>query len=100
MKSFSLSSVADHLMPRGLAEAVANENLCTADVLAWIAEFDARKLYLPAAYPSMYDYCLRELHLSEDQAGKRIRAARAARDFPVIFEMVADQRLSLSAVVA
>jgi len=99
MKSFSLSSVADHLMPKLLAEAVANESLGTADVLAWIAEFDARKLYLPAAYPTMYDYCLRELGMSEDRASKRIRAARAARDFPAIFEMVADQRLSLSAVV-
>jgi len=99
MKSFSLLSVVDHLMPRGLAEAVANESLGTADVLAWIAEFDARKLYLPAAYPTMYDYCLRELRMSEDRASKRIRAARAAREFPAIFEMVADQRLSLSAVV-
>jgi len=99
MKSFSLSSVADHLMPKGLAEAVANESLGTADVLAWIAEFDARKLYLPAAYPTMYDYCLRELRMSEDRASKRIRAARTAREFPAIFEMVADRRLSLSAVV-
>jgi hypothetical protein len=99
MKSFSLSSVADHLMPKGLAEAVANECLGTADVLAWIAEFDARRLYLPAAHPTMYDYCLRELRMSEDRASKRIRAARAAREFPAIFAMVADQRLSLSAVV-
>lgn len=37
--------------------------------------------------------------LSEQSALKRIRAARAARDFPAIFVAVAENRLNLSAVV-
>jgi 5-methylcytosine-specific restriction endonuclease McrA len=98
-KTYSLTHVRDHEMPRGLAAVVGRENSCTAEVLAWIAEFDARKLFLPAAYPNMYEYCLGELKMSEDRACKRIRAARAARDFPAIFELVADGRLSLSAVL-
>jgi hypothetical protein len=47
----------------------------------------------------MYAYCVQHLHLSEDAAFKRIRAARTARQFPAIFPAVADGRLSLSAVV-
>jgi hypothetical protein len=86
-------------MARDLAEAVAHESGGTAQVLSWIAEFDARRLYLPAAYPTMYDYCLGELKMSEDRACKRIRAARSAREFPAIFKMVADGQLSLSAVL-
>jgi hypothetical protein len=46
----------------------------------------------------MYSYCVAELHLSEDAAYKRIQAARAARQFPAIFEAVADGRLHLAAV--
>ena len=37
--------------------------------------------------------------MSEDSAFKRIRAARAARDFPVILDAVAEGRLHLSAIV-
>ena len=38
------------------------------------------------------------IELSEDAAYKRIKAARAARRFPLIFEAVADGRLNLSGV--
>jgi hypothetical protein len=37
--------------------------------------------------------------MSEDTAYKRIQVARAAREFPVIFEAVADGRLNLSIVL-
>ncbi|HYM81994.1 MAG TPA: hypothetical protein VEY91_11380 [Candidatus Limnocylindria bacterium] len=47
----------------------------------------------------MHAYCLHELHLSEEAAFKRIRAARTARRFPAIFPAVAEGRLHLSAVV-
>jgi len=57
------------------------------------------QLYLPAAYPSMFAYCVGELHFSEDAAFKRIKAARAARRFPAIFDAVAEGRLHLSAAV-
>lgn len=99
MKSYSLSHLADAVLLRDLAVLVAQDRITTAALLAHLAEVDARKLYLPAAYPSMYAYCLGELRLSEDSACKRIRAARAARDFPALFPAVADGRLSLGAVI-
>ncbi len=46
----------------------------------------------------MFSYCVGELHLSEDSAFKRIQAARVARQFPVIFEALAQGRVHLSAV--
>jgi len=64
-----------------------------------MAEIDARKLYLPAGYPSMYLYCVGEFHMSEDMTCRRIRAARAARQFPALVGAVAEGRLHLSAVV-
>jgi hypothetical protein len=63
-----------------------------------IAEIEARKLYLPAGYPSLFAYCVGELRLSLDAAGRRIQAARAASRFPVIFDAVAEGRLHLTAV--
>ena len=99
MASYSLAHLSDHALLRDLAALVARDRTTTAELLAHIAEVDARKLYLPAAYPSMFLYCVRELHLSEDAAAKRIQAARVARRFPAVFAAVADGRLHLSGVV-
>src|SRR5437867_9484149 len=96
---YALSHLSDGTLLRGLTALVAQERTTTAALLAHLAEVDARKLYLPAAYPSMYAYCVGELHLSEDSAYKCIRAARTARRFPRIFPALAAGRLHLSAVV-
>jgi RuvA, C-terminal domain len=98
MKSYSLTHLADRILLHDLAALVARDRSTTATLLAHIGEVDARKLYLPAARPSMYAYCVQELRLSEDSAYKRIQAARVVRQYPVAFEMLADGRLHLSAV--
>ncbi len=99
MPSYSLSHLPDPVLLRDLAALVSHDRVTTAALLAHLAEVDARRLYRPAAYPSMYAWCVGELKLSEDAAAKRIQAARVARRFPVIFPMLADGRLHLSAVV-
>jgi 5-methylcytosine-specific restriction endonuclease McrA len=99
MDTYSYSHLSDHAMLRELATTVSHHRTGTARMLAQIAEVDARKLYLPAGYSSMYLYCVHELRMSEDVAYKRICAARAARRFPLILPAVAEGRLHLSAVV-
>jgi len=98
MKRYALSHLSDDALLRDLAAAVARERTATAEVLAHIAEVDARRLYLPAGYPSMFAYCVGEQRLSEDAAAKRIQAARVARRFPAIFGALAQGRLHLTAV--
>jgi len=95
----SFAGVPDHVLLRNLAALVARDRATTAELLDHIAEVDDRKLYLPAGYASMFLYCLSELRMSEDVTYKRLQAARAAREFPPIFEMVKDGRLHLTAVV-
>jgi 5-methylcytosine-specific restriction endonuclease McrA len=47
----------------------------------------------------MHVYCVRELHMSDDMAYKRIRVARAARRYPALLPVIADGRLHLTAIV-
>ena len=96
MKSYARSHLADETLLRNLVGNTATVRLATADQLADIGEVDARKLYLPAGYPSMYAFCMHELHLTEQAAYKRIHVARKARRFPAIFHAIADGRLHLS----
>jgi hypothetical protein len=98
MNSYSLTHLTDPVLLRDLAALVAQDRTTTAALLAHLAEVDARRLYLPAAHPSMFSYCVHELRLSEDSAYKRIQAARTARQFPVVFDLLADGYLHLSAV--
>ncbi len=98
MSTYRLAHLDDATLLRDLAHLAAQDRATTASLLAHIAEVDARRLYLPAAYSSMFAYCVGELRLSEDAAYKRIQAARAARACPRLFEDVAAGRLHLAAV--
>jgi len=99
MRTFKLKHLRDSVLLHELSSLVELDRVNTAQLLAYIAEVDERRLYLPAGYPSMYAYCLGALYLSEDSAYRRIRAARTAREFPAFYEAVAKGRLHLSAVL-
>jgi len=98
MRHYSLSHLSDADLLRQLSELVARDRRTTAQLLAHIAEVDARRLYAPTESPSMFAYCVEELHMSEDAAYRRIHVARAARRFPVLFGELESGRLHLSAV--
>src|SRR5207249_6474324 len=91
--------VSEPALLRDCETVHARERGVTAEALAYLAEVDARKAYVPAGYDSMFAYCVGALRLSADAAFKRIKAARAARRFPALFAAVADGRLHLGAVV-
>ena len=74
--------LSDQALHRNLMTDNGQELGSTADLLADIAdiaEFDARKLFRPAGFSSMFAYCVGHLRRSEVAAYKRIRVARAAR---------------------
>jgi 5-methylcytosine-specific restriction endonuclease McrA len=99
MTSYSLSHLSDPALLHGLATIVSQDRATTAALLAHLGEVDERKLYVPAAYPSMFLYCVHELRMSEDVAYKRISVSRTARLYPTIFPMLADGRLNQTAVL-
>jgi 5-methylcytosine-specific restriction endonuclease McrA len=98
MNAYLLTHLSDAALLRELASLVTRDRSMTALLLAHIAEVDARRLFVPAGYASMFAYCVGELRLSEDAAYKRIQAARAARRFPALFAALAEGRLHLTAI--
>ena len=98
MSRYSLRHLSDDLLSSGLDTSATDDRLANATLLAHIAEFDRRELYLPSQYPSMYRYCVGRLRMSEDVAYKRVRVARVARRFRGVFDAIADGRLNLSGV--
>src|SRR5258708_31075272 len=64
------------------------EREATAALIVHLAEFDARRLFEGAGYSSLFKYCMAVLRLSEDAVYNRIKAARAARRYPVIIDQL------------
>ena len=96
MNRFSLTHLSNEVLRSELTTKAVREKEATAELLAHIAEFDERKLYLPAAYESMLAYCIGELGLSKDEAKKRIHVARAGRTCPGVFEALEQGRVHLT----
>src|SRR5258706_13977509 len=65
MSRYSLTHLSDDVLLRDLATLTTRERGTTAEGLAHIAEAAERKLYLPAAYPSMIAYCIGALRFSD-----------------------------------
>ena len=98
MRRNSIRHMSDLVLKREFAAALADVRCSIVRLLEFMTEFDARRLYLPEGFSSMFAYCVEAMHMSEDSAAKRIRAARAVRRFPEILPALADSRLHLSAV--
>ncbi len=77
MRGYSLSHLSDPVLLRGLATLVAQDRAATAVLLAHLGEVDARRLYLPAGFPSMFCYCIHQL-----ASGKRRPTSASGRRAP------------------
>jgi hypothetical protein len=96
ISSFKQLSDTDLLVKARTLAAI--ERRATAQLIAALAELDARRLYLPQGCRSMFTYCTEILYLSEYAAYARIEAARAARRFPGILRLLEDGALTLTTV--
>ncbi len=91
----SLDSTA---LSRRLGELAGHEREVQVEFLLHLEEFDRRRAWAEAGYPSLWEWCLRVLHLREGAAGRRIAAMRVLRRLPRLAEALRDGRLSLSTV--
>src|SRR4051812_14600637 len=77
---------------------VQRDRALTALLLLHLGEVEARGLYRERALSSMFEYAVEALHMSPDEAYVRLRAAKVARDFPLVLRMLERNELHLSAI--
>ena len=94
----SLRHLSDGELVARVKSLAAREHDATAFLVAHLAELDTRDVHLRAGYGSLFAYCRDALALSEHEAYHHIEAARAARRFPVILEMLAAGSVNLTTV--
>jgi hypothetical protein len=94
----SLRLLSDHDLVAHLLSLVGRARHVTVLIVAHLAELDTRDIYLREGHSSLFAYCCSVLRLSEHEAYNRIEAARAARRFPLILDLLAEGAVNLTTV--
>jgi hypothetical protein len=94
----TLTDLSDAQLLDGLKTLCGQGRVVLARLLAHLIEVEQRCLHLEAACPSMYQFCVRTLGMSEDEACRRIHIARLARRFPDLLLRIERGELTLSTV--
>ena len=96
--SASMTTITDADLLTAVARAAAQERGATANLIAMLAELDARRLYLGEGCSSLFTYCTQVLRLSEHAAYGRIGAARRARLFPIVLDLLTEGTINLTTI--
>jgi hypothetical protein len=94
----AVSGLSDKELLAEVKIAADSERHATARLIALLAQVDERRLYLGEGCSSLFTYCTQVLYLSEHAAYGRIEAARTARRFPVVLDLLTDGSITLTTV--
>lgn len=78
---------------------VEREKRNLAALLIHLAEYDLRRLYRDAGYPSLFSYCVKSLGYDENTAYRLITAGRVIKHYPGACALVASGDLTLTAIL-
>ena len=97
-RKHSIDSLSDNALLCQFGDLVRQDREGNANLLRHIDSIDSRKLWAKLGHPSMFAFLVVRHHMSESTAAKRIGAARTARRFPILFDMVARGDIHLSGI--
>jgi len=96
MNASILASLDSQALALRLHDLVGKERNVQVDFILHLDEFDRRRAYLESGFGSLWDYCLKALHLREGAAWRRMAAMHVLRRFPRMAAPLRDGRLCLS----
>jgi hypothetical protein len=96
MTVFPSDAVSFHQL---LGKILGNERRVQVEFLIALAEFDRQELYLRLGYSTIWEYCMKELHLCKGSTYKRTHAAALIRRFPQAAEVLRERKLCMTTLV-
>src|SRR6478609_1925368 len=94
-----LEHLSDTELLAGTRRLVGRSNQLLAELLVHLGEVEARGIHRIRACSSLYAYCIYELRFSEDEAFRRVAAARLLRRFPALLDALASGELHLTGLL-
>jgi hypothetical protein len=95
----SLEELPDGELLEVTRRLVGRSNHLLAELLVHLGEVEARGIHRTRACSSLYAYCIYELRFSEDEAFRRVAAARLIRRFPALLDALASGELHLTGLL-
>jgi len=92
------SRLSDEALLDRIANLAGRERFASVELIAHLAELDGRPALHLGKGRSLFLHCTQVLHLSEHAAYTRIGAARAARRFPLILDLLAVGSVNVTTV--
>ncbi len=92
------SRLSDDALVSKLRSLAQGSRQTTVELLAHLGELAARKLYRREGPGRLFSYCTQVLRFSEAAAWNRIKAAKAARNFPLVLDLLADGSVNLTTI--
>jgi hypothetical protein len=91
-----LHSLSDEALHLGNIQKAKEERELLTCILHHLHETERRRLYSAYRCKSLFDYAVKFMHYSNDQADRRIKAMRLLRDVPQIEEKINEGSLNLT----
>src|SRR5215475_109344 len=82
-----------------LGKILGNERRVQVEFLIALVEFDRQELYLKLGHSTIWEYCMKELHLCKGSTYKRTHAAALIRRFPQAAEVLRQRKLCMTTLV-
>ena len=90
------ADLSDEQLLTEVSRLAMDERHATTALTRCLMEMDARRLYLPQGYSSLFAFCTQALHLSEHAAYGRIEVARSARRLPALLAHLEDGSITVT----
>lgn len=92
----NLNHLSDEKLLQDTQRLVAQEREVLIEVLHHLKEIERRRLFSALRFQSLFDYAVRHLGYSEDQACRRIAAMRLLKEVPQIEAKISSGELTLT----
>lgn len=93
-----LAKLTDSELMTSLKALVKAERSRSVDILKHLNEMDRRKVAENSGFPSLFEYCVRELRYVNGTAARLIHAARAAKKYEILYKTMGRGLLSVTTV--
>ena len=90
--------LSDDQLLTDLEQEFANERKASHNILLFLKEVSARRLYAKRGFPNLFSMLVGHFHQSESAARQRLKAIELMKDVPVVEERLVSGDLSLSTV--
>src|SRR5947209_11276348 len=96
----NLTSLTRDLLIKNTQALITEEKRIELELIDHLREIDRRMLHLEMGYPSLFEFAVRFLGLTEASAYRRIAAMKLVRDIPEVKVGLQSGALTLSNVAA